>query len=40
MKRKTIEERAKIAWETTEIPQFAIYMLTDGTMLNGSFGGF
>ena len=40
MKRKTIEERAKIAWGTTEVPQFAVYMLTDGTMLNGSFGGF
>ena len=40
MKRKIIEERAKITWGTTEVPQFAIYMLTDGTMLNGSFGGF
>ena len=39
MKRKTIEERAKIAWGTTEVPQFAIYMLTDGTMLNGSYEG-
>lgn len=40
MKRRTIEERAKQEWGTTEIPQFAIYMLPDGDMLNGSFEGF
>lgn len=40
MKRKTIEERAKQEWGTTEIPQLAIYMLLDGDMLNGSFEGF
>ena len=40
MIRKTIETRAKAEWGTTEVPQFAVYMLTDGSMLNGSFGGF
>ena len=40
MKRRTIEQRAKEEWGTTQVPQFAIYMLTDGEMLNGSFGGF
>ncbi len=38
--KRTIEQRAKEEWGTTEVPQFAIYMLTDGEMLNGSFGGF
>lgn len=40
MRRRTIEQRAKAEWGTTTVPQFAIYMLTDGEMLNGSFGGF
>lgn len=40
MRRRTIEQRAKQEWGTTEVPQFAVYMLTDGEMLNGSFGGF
>ena len=40
MKRRTIEQRAKEEWGTTTVPQFAVYMLLDGDMLNGSFGGF
>ena len=40
MRRRTIEERAKAEWGTTQVPQFSVYMLTDGEMLNGSFGGF
>ena len=40
MRRRTIEERAKAEWGTTTVPQFAVYMLPDGDMLNGSFGGF
>ena len=40
MKRRTIEQRAKAEWGTTMVPQFSVYMLTDGEMLNGSFGGF
>lgn len=40
MKRRTIEERAKAEWGTTQVPQLAIYMLPDGDMLNGSFEGF
>ena len=40
MKRRTIEQRAKEEWGTTMVPQFSVYMLTDGEMLNGSFGGF
>lgn len=40
MRRRTIEQIAKAEWGTTQVPQFAIYMLTDGEMLNGSFGGF
>ena len=40
MKRRTIEQRAKAEWGTTTVPQFAVYMLPNGDMLNGSFGGF
>lgn len=40
MRRRTIEQRAKTEWGTTTVPQFAVYMLPDGDMLNGSFGGF
>ena len=40
MRRRTIEQRAKAEWGTTTVPQFAVYMLPDGDMLNGSFGGF
>ena len=40
MRRRTIEQRAKEEWGTTQVPQFAVYMLTDGEMLNGTFGGF
>lgn len=40
MRRRTIEERAKAEWGTTTVPQFSVYLLTDGEMLNGSFGGF
>lgn len=35
----TIEAKAKRTWGTTEVPQFATYMLQDGTMLNGTYGG-
>ena len=40
MKRRTIEQRAKEEWGTTTVPQFSVYLLTDGDMLNGSVGGF
>lgn len=40
MKRRTIEQRAKAEWRTTTVPQFSVYLLTNGEMLNGSFGGF
>lgn len=36
----TIEKKAKKTWGTTEVPQFATYMLQDGTMLNGTYGGY
>lgn len=37
--RKTIETKAKEHWGTTQVPQFATYMLTNGEMLNGSYMG-
>lgn len=40
MIRKTIEQKALAEWGTTKEPRFAVYMLTDGSMLDGSFGGF
>lgn len=40
MRRRTIEERAIKEWGTTEVPQFAVYMLKNGEMLNGSYEGF
>ena len=40
MRRRTIEERAIKEWGTTEVPQFAIYMLKNGEMLNRSYEGF
>lgn len=36
----TIEERAVKAWGLTNDPCCCIYMLKDGTMLNGSYEGF
>ena len=40
MSRLTIVMKAKAEWGTTTIPQFCTYMLKDGSMLNGSYGGF
>lgn len=37
--KRTIEIRAKAEWGTTKEPRFAVYMLTDGTMLDGSYEG-
>ena len=40
MRRRTIEERAISEWGITNVPQFAIYMLKNGEMINGSYEGF
>ena len=36
----TIEERMIQAWGTTDTPELAIYLLPDGTFVNGSYCGF
>ncbi len=36
----TIEQKALKAWGATDIPEHAIWILPDGTMLNGCQGGY
>lgn len=36
----TIEEKAIHAWGVTEIPELAVWMTKDGTMINGSYEGW
>lgn len=40
MNKKTIEDKAINLLGTTEVPRLALYMLLNGTMLNGSYDGF